>query len=90
MLIFWGERGEALQQAAKTEFIGRSASIAHVLESTPSNGRDDILRASGTTYSRFWMTPGPPDASRPPVCARSWDAYGRSRTDADDRVGLYV
>jgi signal transduction histidine kinase len=60
MLIFWGERGDALQQAARNEFIGRSASIAHVLESTPQNVQSDILRASGTTYSRFWVTPKAP------------------------------
>lgn len=58
--LFWNERGHALQHAAKTEFLSRCASIAQVLESTPRDVQDDILRASGTTYSRFWTTPDAP------------------------------
>lgn len=63
-VVFWGERGDALQKAAKSEFLSRCASIAKVLESTPKTLHDDILAANGTTYSRFWVTPGAPsDAS---------------------------
>ncbi|GBD47891.1 sensor histidine kinase [Methylopila sp. Yamaguchi] len=54
--LFLGERGEALQKASKSEFLSRCASIAQVLETTPSGVHEDILRASGTTYARFWVT----------------------------------
>jgi signal transduction histidine kinase len=60
-IVFWGERGEALQKAAKSEFLSRSASLAKVLESTPKTVQRDILQASGTTYSRFWVTGNAPD-----------------------------
>ncbi|GLK78376.1 sensor histidine kinase [Methylopila turkensis] len=59
-VLFLGERSEALHKAAKAEFLSRCASIAQVVESTPPNLRDDILKASGTTYSRFWYTPDAP------------------------------
>ena len=55
-LLFMDERGQALYKAAKTEFLSRSASVAQVLESTPPTLQNDILRASGTGYSRFWVS----------------------------------
>lgn len=58
--MFLGERGEALNKAAKSEFLSRCASLALVLETTPRDVQDDILRASGTNYSRFWVTPDAP------------------------------
>ncbi|GLK82440.1 ATP-binding protein [Ancylobacter defluvii] len=63
-LLSMDERGQALNKAAKTEFLSRSASVAQLLESTPPALRADILRASGTSYTRFWVTPGfPADAA---------------------------
>ena len=64
-LLFMDERGQALYKAAKTEFLSRSASVAQVLESTPPALQNDILRASGTGYSRFWVSQDfPSDAPR--------------------------
>ena len=64
-LLFMDERGQALYKAAKTEFLSRSASVAQVLESTPPTLQNDILRASGTGYSRFWVSDDfPSDARR--------------------------
>jgi|GEM_PF-3834576 len=63
--LFMDERGQALYQAAKTEFLSRSASVAQLLESTPPALQKDILRASGTSYSRFWISDDfPSDAPR--------------------------
>jgi signal transduction histidine kinase len=63
LLLFTTERDEVLVKAAKAEFLSRAASVAKVLESTPGELHADILRASGTGYSRFWLTPGfPADA----------------------------
>ncbi|MGK9166629.1 HAMP domain-containing protein [Inquilinus limosus] len=62
-LISWDERGQALKAAAKSEFFSRTASLARVLEATPPAVQAEILRASGTSYTRFWVSPdGPGDA----------------------------
>ena len=64
-VLFMDERGQALYRAAKAEFLSRSASVAQVLESTPPALRNDILRASNTGYSRFWVSRDfPSDAPR--------------------------
>jgi signal transduction histidine kinase len=63
-LISWDERGQALKAAAKSEFFSRTASLARLLEATPPALQDDILSASGTSYSRFWVSPdGPGDST---------------------------
>ncbi len=56
LLLFSTERDEALFRSAKAEFLSRCASVAKVLESTPSDVHADVLLASGTTYSRFWIS----------------------------------
>lgn len=62
-VLFMDERGQALIKAAKTEFLSRSASVAQLLEATPATLHPDVLRASGTSYTRFWVTPDfPSDA----------------------------
>lgn len=62
-LISWDERGQALKAAAKSEFFSRTASLARLLEATPPALQDDILSASGTSYTRFWVSPdGPGEA----------------------------
>ena len=64
-VLFMDERGQALYRAAKSEFLSRSASVAQVLESTPPALQNDILRASDTGYSRFWVSRDfPSDAPR--------------------------
>lgn len=59
-LVAWGERNTMLQHQVKSEFLSRAASVAQLLESTPSNVQGDVLAASGTNYSRFWVTPAAP------------------------------
>ncbi|RTM01562.1 HAMP domain-containing histidine kinase [Ancylobacter aquaticus] len=56
-LLFTDEMGGVLLRAAKAEFLSRSASVAQVLETTPPAVQHDILQASGTSYTRFWVTP---------------------------------
>lgn len=71
-LVAWGERSTMLQRQVKSEFLSRAASVAQLLESTPPNVQGEVLAASGTTYSRFWVTPSAPEA------VASWrrDAFG--------------
>lgn len=56
-LLFTDEIGGALVRAAKTEFLSRSASVAQLLETAPPAVQQDILRSSGTSYTRFWVSP---------------------------------
>lgn len=55
-MISWDERGRALYLAAKSEFLVRTASLAQLLETTPSTLDNDILNASNTAYTRFWIS----------------------------------
>jgi signal transduction histidine kinase len=59
--IYWDERGQALREAAKEEFLVRSASVAQLLETTPAIYHPEILRAVATNYTRFWLTKANPD-----------------------------
>ncbi|WP_085032488.1 HAMP domain-containing sensor histidine kinase [Ensifer aridi] len=59
-LVSWDERDKALRAASKGEFISRTASLAKLLESIPPSFHTDVLRASGTTYTRFWLTTDDP------------------------------
>jgi signal transduction histidine kinase len=60
VLMSWDERGQALRAAAKGEFFSRTASLARLLEATPAPIHEDILRASDTSYTRFWLSPDEP------------------------------
>lgn len=73
VLLSQNERGEALNRAMKAEFLSRTALVAELLESTPPQFWRDILRASDTTYSRFWTS------SHFPADEERWrqEAYGR-------------
>jgi signal transduction histidine kinase len=55
-MISWDERGRALYMAAKSEFLVRTASLAQLLETTPSTLENDVLNASNTAYTRFWVS----------------------------------
>ena len=55
-MISWDERGRALYLAAKSEFLVRTASLAQLLETTPSTLENDVLNASNTAYTRFWVS----------------------------------
>lgn len=57
VLLFSTERDEALMRSAKAEFLSRGASVAKVLESTPSAVHRDVLAAIDTPYSRSWVSP---------------------------------
>ncbi|NYZ13786.1 HAMP domain-containing protein [Azospirillum sp. RWY-5-1] len=64
-LIAWEDRGQALRAQAKAEFLSRTASLALLLETTPSAVHTDMLQVSGTAYTRFWISPQQPmDAGR--------------------------
>jgi signal transduction histidine kinase len=73
LLLFASERGEVLLKAAKAEFLSRCASVAKVLESTPTAVHSEILRASDTGYSRFWIS------AQFPADVAAWEREARRR-----------
>jgi signal transduction histidine kinase len=61
-LISWDEHGQVMRKASKGEMLSRCASLVRVLEATPPDLQDDILAASNTTSSRYWVSSeGPAD-----------------------------
>lgn len=61
--ISWDEHGQVMRKASKGEMLSRCASLARVLEATPPELQNDILAASNTTSTRYWVSPdGPTDA----------------------------
>jgi signal transduction histidine kinase len=56
-IVFSDERTYALKGVVKEEFLMRSSSTARLLEATPPNLHAEILRAVGTSYSRYWVAP---------------------------------
>lgn len=73
VLVSWDERGQALRAAAKGEFLSRAASIAKLLEATPPALATDILSASGTSYTRFWLS------ASEPTDADAWRRVARAQ-----------
>jgi signal transduction histidine kinase len=56
-VVFSDERTYALKGVVKEEFLVRSASTARLLEATPPALHAEILRAVGTSYTRYWVAP---------------------------------
>jgi len=54
--ISWNERQSALRESAQTEFVSRTATLSDVLVTIPATIRRDVLLASATAYSRFWIS----------------------------------
>lgn len=59
-LISWDEQDKALKAAFKREFFTRTGSITRLMEVIPAELREDVLQASETSTSRFWLTTEPP------------------------------
>jgi signal transduction histidine kinase len=71
--ISWDEHGQALNKLAKGEMLGRTASLVRVLEATPPGLQPDILAASNTSQSRYWITHTAPGS------ALDWHAEASAR-----------
>lgn len=61
-LLSWQSRNEALRITAQSEFISRTATVAEVVTDMPAEARQQVLRASATTHTRFWTSAGDPRA----------------------------
>lgn len=62
--ISWSDRQRALRESAQSEFLSRAVTMTQVLEGSPASLREDVLLASATTYSRFWIDNTVPDDVR--------------------------
>lgn len=72
LIVSWEERGQVLRAAAKSEFLSRAASIAKLVEATPAELTADVLRASDTANTRFWLSgDGPADVQEWQQMARA-------------------
>lgn len=59
-LLSWSGRKEALRVAAQSEFISRTASLVQVVDGMAPDLRRDVLLASATSHTRYWVTPDDP------------------------------
>lgn len=75
-LISWDEHGQVMRKAAKGEMLSRCASLVRVLEATPPALQSDILAASNTTSTRYWVSPEGP-AGAPAWRKEAWDHLTR-------------
>jgi signal transduction histidine kinase len=57
--ISWNERKAALREAAQSEFIGRASALSNVIGQGVAQS-EEILRASATDTTRFWMSSAVP------------------------------
>lgn len=58
--ISWVQSTIAMRAAAKGEFCSRTATLALLLDTTPTSFKEDILRVSATNATRFWISPHEP------------------------------
>lgn len=65
-VISWDEHGQVMRKTAKAEMVSRCASLVRVLEATPPDLQNDILTASNTSLSRYWIS------SKAPGSAAEW------------------
>lgn len=66
-LVSWDERGNALKEAYRIEFLSRAEAVARLLETTPPSSENDITRANNTLNTRYWVT-----AEKPPDDPAAW------------------
>lgn len=72
-LINDNERDRTLQSVRRDEFLARADAVARLLASTDESVHPQVLRAAGTSLSRYWLTPAPPEDSV------AWQASARQR-----------
>ncbi|MGE0241724.1 MAG: ATP-binding protein [Parvibaculaceae bacterium] len=82
-LVSWDERGNALREAYKGEFLGRAEAVARLLETTPPAIENDITRANNTLNTRYWVTaekPGDPAQWRQAAWAQLTQPFSQSES----------
>ncbi len=72
-LITWDERGQALREAYKGEFLSRAEAVARLLEMTPPAIEAEITRANDTLNTRYWVTSEGPAADPAAWRKAAWE-----------------
>jgi signal transduction histidine kinase len=85
-LISRDERGNAVREAYKGEFLSRAEAVARLIETTSPAIENQITRANDTLNTRYWVTAGPPpadpDAWRQTAWARLTKPFSSSESAA--------
>ena len=61
-VIYRDERAQLLRGTLKEEFLARTAAVVRLLEATPETLRGEVLRAGGSSVTRYWLSSEPADA----------------------------
>jgi len=85
-LISWDERGHALREAYKGEFLSRAEAVARLLETTPPSIEDDITRANGTLNTRYWVTAEGPAADPAAWRKAAWDRLTQPLSTSESSI----
>ncbi|MFB4375005.1 ATP-binding protein [Agrobacterium sp. CR_3] len=59
-VISWNEHWKAVDAAAKSEFLSRTRTITRLINNAVPSSRQQVLTASETGDSRFWISDGDP------------------------------
>ncbi|MEO8617273.1 MAG: ATP-binding protein [Luteolibacter sp.] len=70
-LINNSERDRSLRTLRQDELLARANAVARLVGVTGEGVHPEVLRAAGTSLSRYWLSPGPPDDPR------SWQKTAR-------------
>lgn len=65
------ERDRSLRTVRQDEFVARANAVARLVGVTAAEIHPQVLRASGTSLSRYWLSDGPP------VDALTWEKTAR-------------
>lgn len=60
-LINNSERDRTLRSVRQDEFLARADAVARLVQATGETVHPEVLRASATSLSRYWLTPAPPE-----------------------------
>lgn len=84
--ISWDERGQAVRDAYRGEFLNRAEAVARLLETTPPGLEDDITGANNTLNTRYWVTAEGPAAD--PVAWRqtAWQHLTQPFSSSDSAI----
>jgi hypothetical protein len=87
-VISWNEHSKALDAAAKSEFFSRTRTITRLVNDAVPSSRQQVLTASETGDSRFWIS------DRGPASAEKWrlqavDQFSRPLENYVDLVQFF-
>jgi hypothetical protein len=85
-LISMDERGNALREAYKGEFLSRAEAVARLIETTPPSLEGDITRANDTLNTRYWVTPSDPAADPAAWREAAWARLTEPFTNSESAV----